>query len=34
MFIQSAFIRKNTPYLQEKLKEMGYKTDSISLNGG
>ena len=32
MFIQSAFIRKNSPYLQEKLKEMGYKTDSISVN--
>lgn len=34
MFIQSAFIRKNSPYLQEKLKEMGYKTDSISVNTG
>ena len=34
MFIQSAFIRKNSPYLQEKLKEMGYKTDSISVNNG
>lgn len=34
MFIQSAFIRKNSPYLQEKLKEMGYKTDSTSVNTG
>ena len=34
MFIQSAFIRKNSPYLQEKLKEMGYKTNSISVNTG
>lgn len=32
MFIQSAFIRKNSPYLQEKLKEMGYKTDSTSVD--
>lgn len=34
MFIQSAFIRKNSPYLQEKLKEMGYKTDSTSVDTG
>jgi hypothetical protein len=27
MFIQSVFIRKNTPELQEKLRELGYKTD-------
>jgi hypothetical protein len=31
MFIQSVFIRKNSPYLQEKLKEMGYK---YSTTGG
>lgn len=34
MFIQSAFIRKNSPYLQEKLKEMGYKTDSTFVDTG
>lgn len=34
MFEQSCFIRKNSHYLQEKLKEMGYKTHSASVNNG
>lgn len=34
MFIQSAFIRKNTPELQEKLRELGYKTDYSTTTRG
>jgi hypothetical protein len=34
MFIQSVFIRKNTPELQEKLRELGYKTDSSTISRG
>jgi hypothetical protein len=34
MFLQSVFIRKNTPELQEKLRELGYKTDYSTTTRG
>ena len=34
MFIQSVFIRKNTPELQDKLREFGYKTDYSTTTRG
>lgn len=33
-FIQSAFIRKNTPELLDKLRELGYKTDYSTTTRG
>lgn len=32
MFIQSAFIRKNTPELRKKLDDLGYESSNVIFN--